>query len=171
MTFALFLNSAAARSVLGIPSSGGFWRLKLPEGITDLLLHSSSLPLLTVIFCSKKEKQGRKREAWPYGMWNRNLPRQAPRHIQMMGGGGKIPIPRSLVAAGYCFVKKKKKRDKGAWHNRACKCVWWSWWSWLRSGGEEGQDRLYHFFFLRITFLAVNLMCKKISLNYHHFWD
>lgn len=63
VTFALFLNSAAARGVLGIQTSGGFWRLKLPEGITDLLLHSSSLPLLTVIFCSKKEKQGRKREA------------------------------------------------------------------------------------------------------------
>lgn len=82
-------------------------------------------------------------------------------------GGSKIPIPRSLVAAGYCFVKKEKK---GAWHNWACKCVWWSW---VSSDGEEGRDRLHHFlksFFIYISFLAVNLMCKKI-LNYHHFWD
>lgn len=35
-----------------------FGRLKLPEGIMARLSHSSSLPLLTVIFCSKKEKQG-----------------------------------------------------------------------------------------------------------------
>lgn len=35
-----------------------FGRLKLPEGIMALFSHSSSLPLLTVIFCSKKEKQG-----------------------------------------------------------------------------------------------------------------
>lgn len=35
-----------------------FGRLKLPEGIMALLSHSRSLPLLTVIFCSKKEKQG-----------------------------------------------------------------------------------------------------------------
>lgn len=52
------LNFAFLWRVLRVKTNSGSLWLKLPEGIKALLLHSTSLPLLSVIFRPKKEKQG-----------------------------------------------------------------------------------------------------------------
>ena len=52
------LHFFAPRRVLRVQTNSRSLWLKLPEGIKALLLHSTSLPLLSVIFRPKKEKQG-----------------------------------------------------------------------------------------------------------------
>lgn len=52
------LNFAFPWRLLRVKTHSGSLWLKLPEGIKALLLHSTSLPLLSVIFRPKKEKQG-----------------------------------------------------------------------------------------------------------------
>lgn len=116
--------------------------------------------LIDCHFLLRDRETRRKCEVWPYGMWNCNLPQQVPRYIQMMEES-KIPIPWSLVAGGYCFVK-------GTWHNQPCKCVWCFSMEGLSRDSEEGLDSplfdTAFFFFLPLSgnwYLSQNKQMKK----------